>query len=247
VRCGSNLFRALEGEWAVVGTSELGVDRRAAWSRDEPAIAGFATPAEVVRRCQVRGDSKTSNELFGALLRLAEADELAGRAVLHAILPALVGLTHRVRTGPGTAWPDPDQLDQDVVTIAWEQIVRLSGQALQWPAMAVVNATWERLRTVRAQHQRHNRPLVELSEATPAEEYGERPAAEQLLALLGEAVRQGAIDTESASLIFRTRVAGFSPAEIAAASGRHAKAVYKQRDRAERALVAAWAGLAAAS
>ena len=49
------------------------------------------------------------------------------------------------------------------------------------------------------------------------------------------------IDVEAASVIVRTRVFGFSPGEIAAASGRKAQAVYKQRERAERVLAAAFA------
>ena len=242
------MFRTLDAEWSILGSTTDAAAKLREWAQREPALGEFATPADVVVRCQARGDVEGSNRLLGALLRVAADDRTAGRAVLQAVLPALVGLTHRLPFGAWTPWPDSDQLDQETVAIAWEQVARLGGTSPRWPAMTVVNATWERLRTVRAQHLRRSQSLVDLTEAAAAAVPTAEPSpADQLMAILAEAVRRGALDEPSATLIFRTRVAGDTPAEVAAQSGRHAKAVYKQRDRAEQALASFASGLAAAS
>lgn len=77
----SNPFTLLAREWADVGASAQAGRALRRWSEVEPALAGFDTPAEVVARCQQRGDSRSANDLLGALLRLA-GDPLAARAVL---------------------------------------------------------------------------------------------------------------------------------------------------------------------
>ena len=231
-----HLFKALDAEWAAVGVGRRAEQHLARWQRLEPDLADFRSPAEVVARCQVRGDTSLSNQLMSALLRSAATDRLAARSILQALLPALASLVRRPRVGGGAAWSNQVQLDQDAVAYAWEQIAEAAGEPPAWPAMTIVNATWDRLRTAVVQNQRRTAPLVGLGSARAVETLDEETPMEQLTLALGEAVMDGAIDNDSAGLILRTRVIGYSPAEEAAATGRHPKAVYKQRERAERAL-----------
>ena len=96
-----NLFKALDTEWAIIGTGWRAEQRLADWKRQEPDLAGCHSPADVVARCQRRGDTEASNQLMSALLRLAAKDCSAARAVLQALLPALAGLVRRCRVGAG--------------------------------------------------------------------------------------------------------------------------------------------------
>jgi DNA-directed RNA polymerase specialized sigma24 family protein len=61
-------------------------------------------------------------------------------------------------------------------------------------------------------------------------------AGEELLGLVGEGVRSGAITRRGARLIVLHRIHGLSTREIADAEGRDAAAVRKYRNRAEAAL-----------
>jgi len=231
-----NLFKALDAEWAIIGTGWRAEQRLVEWKRQEPDLAGCRSPADVVARCHRRGDTEGSNQLMSALLRLAATDHAAARAVLQALLPALAGLVRRCRVGAGAPWADQTQLDQDAIANAWERIMAAAGDPPPWPAMTIVNATWERLRTAVEQNQYRKAALVGLGAANALEVPDEESPIDRIVLALGDALAAGALDNDAAGLILRTRVFGLSPAEEAAASGRTPHAVYKNRERAERAL-----------
>src|SRR5207302_622537 len=147
---------------------------------------------DVVHHCHARKDAARTNDLLASLLRVAVDDPLAARVVLHTVLPALVAITHRVHYGPGTAFVDGEHLDQEVVGIAWEQIISFAGNPPRWPATAIADATAIRLRTLVRQHDRRVTPLVELDDDA-ATGLGERPACEQLVLELVNAVQHGTI------------------------------------------------------
>src|SRR5436309_2500080 len=104
MECRSTVLRALEAEWLMTGSAPAAADRLTVWARSEPELDGFGSPVDVVARCHVRGDSEGSNALLRALLRVAPADPLAGRAVLQAVLPALAAVASRVGVGADCAW-----------------------------------------------------------------------------------------------------------------------------------------------
>jgi DNA-directed RNA polymerase specialized sigma24 family protein len=64
-------------------------------------------------------------------------------------------------------------------------------------------------------------------------------AGAELLALLGQAVAAGQLDPKAATLIGRCRVSGASADQLAAELGVQAQSVRRNRQRAERQLVAA--------
>jgi DNA-directed RNA polymerase specialized sigma24 family protein len=232
-----NLFKELDGEWTHIGVGTRAERRCTRWKLDEPDLNPFGDPAAIVACCQLRGDAALSNRLLTALLRLASTDRAAGRAVLQALLPAIAGLVRRPRIGNGSPWTTQAQLDQDAIATAWEQIMTVAGTPSPWPAMAIVNTTWGRIRTIVEQHQRRTTALVGLGAAELVATHPERTATEQLVLALVDAVKAGALDRNSAGVVLRTRVLGLSPGEEALRSGRRSDAVYKQRERAERALI----------
>ena len=242
-RAGS-LFRALEAEWRLDGFGRRAGEHVAGWARREPVLAGFGSPGEVVARCNARTDPEWSSAALAALLRLSASDPLAGRTVLQAVLPGLAGVVRRARAA---SLSDPDGWEHEVVAIAWEQIRALSADPPEWPAMAIVNLTWRRVRTAIDRRRRYRTATAPLEDSPAPAGSGTRSTGEQLLLILGEAVRRGTITRDGAQVIARTRVLGFTPAETATAAGRTAPCVYKLRERAERALVDSGGWVPAAS
>jgi hypothetical protein len=236
-----NPFRSLAREWVALGRSAPARTALRRWSEVEPSLAGFDSPAEVVARCQRRGDPRSSNDLLGALLRLA-GEELAARAVLQAVLPSLAARAWRRRGGGaangGGMCDDVEELDIEIVTIALERIRELAGTSPQWPSQAIVEVSDARLRWA-AQTARRRRletvPLQAFHDVALAEEDG---PDDEFGAMLLDVVAAGGLRRRDAALIYATRVLGFSPAEVAERERRDVRAVRSQRARAERTLVA---------
>src|SRR5581483_6351045 len=118
-----NIIKALDDEWKMLGTSRRYRDALARWGEAEAVLAGFSSPAEVVKRAERRGDSAAANELVGALLRRA-ADPLAARGQWAA---------RASRRCPAVC-DGLAELDQEVVAAAWERITALAGTSPDWPA-----------------------------------------------------------------------------------------------------------------
>jgi hypothetical protein len=232
-----NPFRAITREWATLGHSAPARRALRRWREAEPVLAGFASPAEVVARCQQRGDSRAANALLGALLRLAD-EELAARTVLQAVLPSLAARAWRRRSDGAGLWDDVGELDAEMVALALERIAELAGTSPEWPSQAIVEVAYARLRWA-AQAARRRR-----LDTVPLEAFHDLAAAEpdgiddDFAGVLLDAVASGGLRRRDAALIYATRVLGFSPAELAAHQRRDVRAVRSQRARAERTLVA---------
>lgn len=242
----ANPYRALEVEWALLGETADARRQLRSWADRHQELDRFATPRDVVAACHERTDPQRANQLLAALLAEAADDPLARRAVLQAMLPALAGITRRCwpAVGAGRTWAEVAEVDQEVLTTAHDQILRLAQSAPppSWPATAILDATWRRMRTAIDRHRRHTTAFMPLPEDDPVSEPTPR-ADEELMEVVAEALRAGAIGEEPARLVVRTRLLGFTPAEEAAALGCTLAWVYKQRERAEQALVSVGADM----
>ena len=246
---GPNLFKMLDAEWDREAESRQARAASTRWARHHPGVLeGLASPAEVVRCCQARGDARRSADVLAAVLSQSADDRWAARTVLQAVLPGLAAVSRRARplVGPAWVWSTVDELDQDVVAAACERIVLLAtGPARPWPAAAVVDGTWQRLRAfVATERRRTGRcALVELDEpvALPT-----ASAAEELAQTLADAVEQGILEPVDGWLVFASRVQGGAMEDLAAQVGRNPRALWRQRVRAERMLTGAGPALVAA-
>lgn len=232
-----NPFRTITREWATLGQSSGARRALRRWAEAEPALAGFASPAEVVARCQQRGDSRAANALLGALLRLA-GEELAARTVLQAVLPSLAARAWRRRWDGAGVWDDVGELDAEMVTLAVERVAELAGTSPEWPSQAIVEVADARLRWAAQTARRrrlHTVPLDSFHDMAIAESDS---TEDEFASVLLDAVAAGGLRRRDAALIYATRVLGFSPAELAEHQRRDVRAERSQRARAERTLVA---------
>lgn len=246
----SNLFRQLDDEWQTLASSAPAREATRRWGHEEPRLLPFADPAQLVAQSHVREDAATAHRLLGALLRVADDDVMAQRALLQAVLPGLAALSRRGRRlgwcRTGGVWSDTAELDQELVGLAWERIAALAGQDLGWPAMTIVDQVWRRARVLSAQHRRQRRRCDSLNhpsaaDRVPAEEEAWEP---QMTRLLCDAVRRGTIPLGDGAVIFTTRVIGVPTAEVAQRLDVDVRTLLQRRYRAERRLAAAWADAA---
>lgn len=237
-----NPFRLLDSEWEHLGRSGRARTRLRRWSVVEPALAEFESPADVVAGCQRRGDPAAANGLLGCLLRLAD-DDLAARSVLQAVAPSLAARAWRRRPDADFAetglWEDIDDLNGEVIALALDRIRELAGSSPQWPAQAIIDVVWGRLRWSAFKARRRQLPTVALD---PDADWPSNSGAElgtgELADLILEAVKAGQLRRKDAAVIYATRILGQSPAELAAEQCRDVRAVRCQRARAERTLMA---------
>jgi hypothetical protein len=85
-----------------------------------------------------------------ALLRTATGDEFAQQTVLQVLLAWLLDLSLRAcakATKTWRGWVDEDELEHQVVVIAFERIRALAGITQAWPAKTLLDETWRHLRT----------------------------------------------------------------------------------------------------
>ncbi len=143
-------------------------------------------------------------------------DEFAQQTVLQVLLPSLLDLSRRAcakATRTCRGWVDEDELEQQVVVIAFERIRALAGTTQAWPARTLLDETWRRLRTVHEhEHEQRHRavcqpvaPLVEIPSGA------DRSAAEHLAQQVVDAVRDGRLDRGPGQLFYATRILGERP------------------------------------
>lgn len=233
------LYRLLEDDWSHTGRGCDATAALARWTERHPALDGFANPAAVVDDCHSR-DGRAS-ALVGAVLAEAGDDPWAARTVLQAVLPGIAAVARRASCyvgGQRPVWQTGDELDQDVVHIALERIQSLAGTAPAYPCRAVVDGTWQRVRHHAASVRRVLAARVDVDAGAAAVASGDRSGLEELGLAVIEAVDAGTLGILDAGLVYSCHVAGYGVAELAPATGRTARSLWRRRRRAEELLVA---------
>jgi hypothetical protein len=246
---GPNLFKMLQAEWDRDAERRPARAACARWAEHDTALEGMNSPAEVVRGCQARGDGRRSATLLAAVVARAGHDRWAARAALQAVLPGLAAVSRRARplVGPTGVWSSVEELDQHVVAIACERITALSAtSARMWPAVAIVDGTWQRLRVFVAAERRHGH-RVALEDVEEAMCPAQRSAGEELAHTLADAVEQGILEPVDGWVVFSSRVKGHAIEDLAVEAGRNTRWLWRRRVRAEELLHAAGPALAEAA
>jgi hypothetical protein len=247
---GANLFKTLQVEWDRDADRPSARAACARWAEEDPALEGMSSPAEVVRGCHARGDGRRSATLLGAVIARAAHDRWAARAALQAVLPGLAAVSRRARplVGPTGVWSSVEELDQHVVAIAWERITALSAtSARTWPAAAIVDGTWQRLRGFISAERRHRGHRAALEDVEEPMCPAEPSAGEELAHTLATAVEQGILEPVDGWVVFSSRVRGDAIEDLAVEAGRNSRWLWRRRVRAEELLHAAGPALARAT
>ena len=241
-----NLFRQLSTEWQRIGASPPARAALGAWAEECSELAGFASPAEVVERCNDRGAGGEAQAILAALLARAAADTWAARTFLQAVLPGLAAISRRYRQlcgqahgGHGAVWDSMSELDQQVVATAYELMHAAAREPQAWPAEKVVHATRDRVRGYARTELRRR-----AAQASDAEVRAQvlvspppRTVAEELVAALIDAVERGLLTRLDAGMVYSSRVGGRLVEELAPLVGCPERWAYRHRVRAEEVLV----------
>lgn len=219
---------AREWEALAAGPASATVVRR--WAAADDRLSGFDHLNGLVARVAHPPSARAANDVLAALLRLGRDDALARRCLLEALIPGLVRLIGRYPS----AGEDPDDRLQTVLSLAVERIHDLAGEEVAWPAVAIGGYVRDRLRRAARPDRRPAPVPIEAALAVPAGP--DRSAAERLAGALMDGLRRGTIRRDEAALLYTTRVAGHSPAEVAAALGIDTVTLRTRRLRAERRL-----------
>jgi hypothetical protein len=225
----------LQKEWQYLAQSSRSAQALAAWSSD-PALAGFSDLEEMVVEIQRRGCPEVSDRILLALLRRAAVDNLAAQTVLQALMPGLKSLMSAYRlTG------EPEEVATAVVEAAFERIRRYPCD--RRPARVAANLLHDTRQMLwREGRREHNFRLTTepLSEPVMNAPKAATPSAtDELVDLVGEAVRRGRVSPSGARLILLTRVLDVPIEELAEETGTKALILRKRRVRAQAALAAA--------
>ena len=196
----------------------------AQWALGEPVLLDLE-PAALLGRAAGR----LGQDRLGALLRLAADEPLAAQAALAMVTPGLAAAGSRL----ARAWAaDREELDQALVTAAWERIRELAGRRVEWPATAIVAGARGRVRAGLITEARRRRLAERLRPVGPAPSPEDQVTGHRLLA---DAAGRRVISTESAGLVWATRVLGYRLGELAG-PGRTESTLRVKRWQAERAL-----------
>lgn len=232
----TDLIDRLEGEWRVLARGPLAARLRG-WAEREPALGPFATPTLLLRWLQGSGWSPAAkNEVLAALVRQARKDPLAGRVLLQALLPGLKRQAGRLLFEAG----EREELWSLLLGNLWLRIRRYPLQ--RRPEHIAANLLGDTVQASvreleRARRARRLLPLEPLSEDDLDLAAADNDGSD-VLRLLADAVRAGVLSRAEAALIFKSRFAGFSVAELAERERLPYITLYMRRQRAEQRLLA---------
>lgn len=220
----------LAREWEALATGPTSAAVMGRWAAADDRLSGFDQLDKLIALVARPPSARAANDVLAALLRLGRDDALARRCLLEALMPGLVRLAGRYPS----AGEDPDDRLQTVLSLAIERIHDLAGEVVAWPAVAIGGNVRDRLR--RAARPDRSPALVAIEAAMAVPAGPERSAAERVAGALVDGLRRGTIRRDDAALLYTTRVAGHSPATVAAALGIDPVAVRTRRLRAEQRL-----------
>lgn len=235
-------FRSLTTEWNRLCRSRDTFHTLTAWRDAEPALAGVDRLGDLLRQRDT--DSESANAILEALLRIG--DELAIRAFVQAMLPALVSLSRyglaKGFVGPGRSWRDPSEFSSELLARTWIWIDRFRGDPPVWPAAAL---KCHLLHVVKREAARDDveevrlLPFCRVAHDRRGEEDAERSGVEGAMHIVCEAVEEGLLPLGYAQLLFSVRIRRDPYKVISEQTGRSVDALKQQCRRAERSLARA--------
>jgi hypothetical protein len=226
-----DLIGQLEAEWPALAAGPLGARLRI-WSEQEPVLAGFATPQQLLRHLDsIRGRHEARDEILAALVRQARTDPFAARVVLQTLLPGLKKIAGRLLLEAG----ERDELWSTLLAHCWERI--RSYPLERRPTRIAANTLLDALKQTARGLQRQRRTRDRLGGEFPTDVVTDAPVDRDVERLMQRIVAASVISWDEAELILRTRVDGADLRALAAEAGVTYHALKTRRLRAEKRLL----------
>jgi hypothetical protein len=188
----------LEAEWPALAAGPLQIRLRC-WAAAEPALAGFATPQQLLRHLRsLRGRREAEDAILAALVRQAAGDAHAARMVLQALLPGLKALAGRLLLEPD----EREEIWSALLAHCWERVRRYPLE--RRPGRIAANVLLDTLQRTTRELKRQRRERGEL--AGDLSPQPSAPTGSDVERLLRRAVEATAISEQEAELILRTRI-----------------------------------------
>ncbi|MGD9793829.1 MAG: hypothetical protein AB7V43_10145 [Acidimicrobiia bacterium] len=227
----SSLFTRLDMEWSDIIRRSESTEQLRLWAVDDSALRRFDDLDEMVRFARTPGHPAESDEVLASLARLSVSDALAARALLQAVLYALVPLSVRFRTSIKEA----DETAAMVVAAAYERIrtYPMDRRPQHIAANIILDTQQGVSRTV-------CRPRVtEVAMGDIADlaiEATGPSAGDQVIELIAEALRNGSMCHTDARIILLTRFLDVAADDLAVDYGMMPHSLRRRRLRAEAQL-----------
>jgi len=190
------LFRALDDEWGALARTRASEAATARWS-DDAVLSTLPHPAAIVEFLRAgSGDVAVKNRLLAALARRAPSDDFAMRTMLQALLPGLVNVAKRLRSGSSD-----DELEAQVLT---EAVNRIRHYPLdRRPRSVAANVTLDVFGTIVRDRARRRAAAARDVVGRPPDD--EDPSVE-VMNLVETAWSQGRLATRDAELLLSVAV-----------------------------------------
>lgn len=227
----STVFDLLDREWDRLARDERSAAALRAWATDEPVLDAFGDLGELSGFTR-SAPSPEADRVLAALARRAPGDDLAARVLLQLLLPGCRAAARRL----ATEHDDPDERAAVVVAAAYGRIRTYPAErrpAAIAPNVILDTTKWARRALRSPSHTSDQTPIDELHEVACVDA---PHAADELLAVLDEAVSRGIVDRDDAQVVALTRIAGEPIARLAAERRCHPGSLRRRREQAERAL-----------
>ena len=223
----------LDAEWPELGASAPAAAALRLWARSDLSLQGFEDLRDVVHFVQRSGRCLRGEQVLACLATRAASDPLAARALLQVVLYGLIRIAADFRSAASS----DEEAASMVVAVAFERIRTYPID--RRPRSIAANILLDTRQGVSRSLCRRRVPETLTADIGwhAAEAAGPSPA-DELVWLVGEAVRTRKLRIDDARLIVLTRVAGVSTAELAALRGCAPQSLRRRRQRAEAILAA---------
>lgn len=226
-----SLFTKLDAEWSKFLRHPTSIEHLRRWSAQDSILNRFDDLGELVTYAQTRGHPAESDEVLGCLAPRGVSDLTAARTLLQAVLYALIPIAVRFRPAIG----DIEESNALVIATAYDRI--RTYPATRRPRHIAANIVLDTQQTISRTvcRPRVDETLTSEVENLPVEAAATSPA-DQLIDLVGDALRRRAIRRSDARIIVLTRIFDLPVEELAVENGCLPHSLRRRRLRAESAL-----------
>lgn len=228
----TSLFALLDKEWESMCRSATCTRQLRGWAARDGALGGFADLAELATHVNRPGHPAASDQVLAAVVALAPSDDLAARVVLQLLRPGCKALAESLVWME--SWPERESA---VIAAVYDRIRTYPID--RRPLHIAANVLRDALKALLATRRRERELATHSWEDLSDDELGaadETPAADELVELLGWAVRRKVLVPEAARLIALSRIWDVPVERLGRVPGQDPQTVRRRRQRAETAL-----------